>query len=199
MATFKTIGQQEESLLVDKGSKFIGYCFEVANEQEVKNELIALNLIHPKATHHCYAYRLGLDMYNYRANDDGEPSGSAGKPILGQIDSFELTYTLVVVVRYYGGTNLGVSGLISAYKNSAKLCLEKAGSSTKEVLKKVSVTCGYNEVNDLMNYLKKIEVKNWEQDYSEQCKIDFTATQNQIELLTSFANPESYKVHIEED
>src|SRR5690606_2431913 len=102
----------------DRGSKFLAYAFPINDEQELKGKLKELKALHPKAGHHCYAYRLGLDGNQYRANDDGEPSGSAGKPILGQIDSAGVTNVLVVVVRYFGGTLLGVPGLINAYKTA---------------------------------------------------------------------------------
>jgi len=103
----------------DRGSKFLAFCFPVNSVFEVKEKLQALKKEHPKATHHCYAYRIGTDGMQYRANDDGEPSGSAGKPILGQIDSMGITNVLVIVARYFGGSLLGVPGLINAYKTTA--------------------------------------------------------------------------------
>ena len=116
---FRTIKSPvEDILLKEKGSKFLGFAYPVNDEKELKKSLDALKAEHPKATHHCYAYRLGLNGENYRANDDGEPSGSAGLPIYNQLLANELTNILLVVVRYYGGTKLGVSGLVKAYKLS---------------------------------------------------------------------------------
>src|SRR5690606_27415837 len=111
---FKTITKNSEALFKEKASKFLGYAFAINSEKEIEENLSQLKAQHPKATHHCYAYKLGIDEIIVRDNDDGEPSNSAGKPILGQIESFELTNIFIVVVRYYGGTKLGVGGLISA-------------------------------------------------------------------------------------
>ena len=117
--TYLTIEKKSETLYKDKGSKFLTFAFPVQNDQQIKEVLTQLKKEHPSANHHCYAYRLGADKLNFRANDDGEPSNTAGKPILGQIQSNDLTNILIVVVRYFGGTLLGVGGLIQAYKNSA--------------------------------------------------------------------------------
>lgn len=116
--TYLTIEKKAEALYKDKGSKFLTFAFHVENDQQIKDALTQLKKEHPSANHHCYAYRLGADKLNFRANDDGEPSNTAGKPILGQIQSNDLTNILIVVVRYFGGTLLGVGGLISAYRNS---------------------------------------------------------------------------------
>lgn len=183
MSTFSTISVPSEALLVEKASKFIAFSFEVYNETDIKKALEGLREIHPKSNHHCYAYRLGLDAYNYRANDDGEPSGSAGRPILGQIDSAGLTNTLVVVVRYFGGTKLGVSGLISAYKKATHLVLEKSNVKEVECSSNVTIECDYLEVNDLLNVLKKMELQTASQDYSEQCKIMLSVPDSKMESL----------------
>src|SRR5262245_49830331 len=119
---YNTIEKTSAAEFKDRGSKFIAYTFPIAND--FKEKLALIKKEHPKATHHCFAYRLGLDSNNFRVSDDGEPSGSAGRPILGQIDSKQLTNVLVIVVRYFGGTLLGVPGLINAYKNSAALALQ---------------------------------------------------------------------------
>ena len=120
--TIKT--EVRDILLKEKGSKFIGFAFPINNEKELKTALEGLKIEHPKATHHCYAFRIGINGENYRANDDGEPSGSAGLPIYNQLLAHNLTNILVVIVRYYGGTKLGVSGLVKAYKESTKITLE---------------------------------------------------------------------------
>ena len=127
MSIYKTIKTKSEGNFIDKGSKFPSYAFEVADADEIKKYLEEVKELHPKATHHCYAYKLGLDQNNYRANDDGEPTNSAGKPIYGQLLSAEVTNVLVIVVRYFGGTKLGLSGLITAYKEASPSALS-AGS-----------------------------------------------------------------------
>src|ERR1700742_4267725 len=121
---YYTIGKEATAEFRDRGSKFIGYACPAMSVDECKERLNAIKKEHPKATHHCYAYRIGLDGNLFRVNDDGEPSGTAGRPILGQIDSKELVNVLVVVVRYFGGTLLGVPGLINAYKTATALALQ---------------------------------------------------------------------------
>jgi uncharacterized YigZ family protein len=133
--TYLTIAATSLGEFKEKGSKFLAYAYFVSNESDIKEKLDLLKKEHFKATHHCYAYRLGTDGKNYRANDDGEPSGTAGRPILGQIDSFGLTNLLIVVVRYYGGTKLGTSGLINAYRESAKEALSNAEKIEKIIPK----------------------------------------------------------------
>ncbi|MEM6700850.1 MAG: YigZ family protein, partial [Bacteroidota bacterium] len=123
---YKTLAAPSTGEFKDRGSKFFAYAFPVETETEVATALEQVKKEHFKARHHCYAYRLGMDKNNFRANDDGEPSGMAGRPILGQIDSWELTDVFIVVVRYFGGTKLGTSGLINAYKKSAMDALEQA-------------------------------------------------------------------------
>src|SRR5262252_8044704 len=121
---YNTIEKLSVAEFKDRGSKFIAYTFPIVNINDFKTRLEEIKKEHPKATHHCFAYRLGIGGNNYRVSDDGEPSGTAGRPILGQIDSKELTDVLVIVVRYFGGTLLGVPGLINAYKSSAALALQ---------------------------------------------------------------------------
>src|SRR3954466_15552915 len=128
---YTTIAEPGTGDFRDRGSKFLAYAYPVFTPQDIKDRLNALKKEHPKATHHCYAWRLGTDGTQYRANDDGEPSGSAGKPILGQIDSTELTNVLVVVVRYFGGSLLGVPGLINAYKTATAQSLENLPRTEK--------------------------------------------------------------------
>ena len=128
---FKTIKSNSEGLFKDKGSKFYAYAFPIQNEEDVRFYLETVKAEHPKARHACYAYKLGIEETNFRANDDGEPSGSAGKPILNTITSFDLTDTFVVVIRYFGGTLLGVPGLINAYKEATKEALSIAEIESK--------------------------------------------------------------------
>src|SRR5882724_8840607 len=130
---YTTVAKSGMAEFKDRGSKFIGYVYPVASTEEFKESLNDVKKQHPRATHHCFAYRLGLDGNTYRVSDDGEPSGTAGRPILGQIDSKGLVNTLVVVVRYFGGTLLGVPGLINAYKSAAALALQIAPQAQKQV------------------------------------------------------------------
>jgi len=133
----------EDILLKEKGSKFIGFAYPINNEEDIKQYLQKIYDNHPKATHHCYAYRLGINGENYRANDDGEPSGSAGLPIYNQLLAHDITNVLVVIVRYFGGTKLGVGGLVKTYKESAKLTLENTEIIVKELETMVELTFDY--------------------------------------------------------
>ncbi len=139
----------------DKGSKFIAYVFPIKDVEDFKDRMNELKKEHPKATHHCFAYRLGLDGNNFRVSDAGEPSGTAGKPILGQIDSKQLTNTLVVVVRYFGGTLLGVPGLINAYKTATALVLQVAPIVQKTVEVQYKIDFDYTRMNDVMTIIKQ--------------------------------------------
>lgn len=184
MNTYFNITAPSEGYFEDKGSKFLAYTFPCYNEQDFKIALEQIKEQHPKATHHCYAYRIGTDKNNFRANDDGEPSGSAGRPMLGQIDSFNLSNALVIVVRYYGGTNLGVSGLINAYKKATAEAFNKATIAEMEVMQEMLVNCSYLELNDLFNHLKSVGVDSWQEDYSENCKIQFSISLSNAESLS---------------
>lgn len=169
--TYQTIESPVESLIKDKGSKFFGFAYPVQDEEDVKQKLESLREIHPKATHHCYAWRLGLDQHHYRANDDGEPSGTAGKPILGQIDSFQLTNCLVVSVRYFGGTKLGVPGLIAAYKASAKETLMSAQVVQKELFAKFELHADYQYLNRVYQWVQQNEGQILEQILTDDCVV----------------------------
>ncbi len=151
---FKTIIAPAEGLFKDKGSKFIAYAFPVETEEEVKDYLQIVKKEHFDARHHCYAYILGPDKEKFRMNDDGEPSSTAGRPIYGQLLSFQVTNIVVIVVRYFGGTKLGVSGLINAYKMATKDALENANIVQKEVEFDCSITFDYLMLNKMMKILK---------------------------------------------
>ena len=154
---FSTIKKPVENILLkEKGSKFIGFAFPINSETDLKKNLEKIREEHPKATHHCYAFRLGLNGEYYRANDDGEPSGSAGLPIYNQLLAHEITNVLVVVIRYYGGTKLGVSGLVKAYKESAKLALEESEIITKELESEVSIQFNFNQQNLIFTLLNNL-------------------------------------------
>ncbi len=133
MNRYKTLKNNSEALFKEKGSKFLGYAYPIRTENDIEHTLLSIKAKHPKATHHCYAYKLGLEDSISRAQDDGEPNNSAGKPILGQIESNELFNVLIIVVRYYGGTKLGVGGLQIAYKTAARLAIEANEFEEKEV------------------------------------------------------------------
>ena len=170
--SFNTIKSPVENILSkEKGSKFIGFAYPVSDEKELKSALLHLKELHPKATHHCYAFRMGMNGENYRANDDGEPSGSAGLPIYNQLLANDLTNILLIVVRYYGGTKLGVSGLVKVYKESAKLALEESEIITKELESEVSIRFNFNQQNLIFTLLNKFEGKILDFLTDEQCTI----------------------------
>jgi uncharacterized YigZ family protein len=152
---YYTIEQPSVAEFKDRGSKFLAYAYPIHTVEEFKKHLKNLREEHPKAVHHCFAYRLGTDNNNFRANDDGEPSGSAGKPILGQIDSKQLTNIAVIVVRYFGGTLLGVPGLINAYKTSTSLALQLTPIVQKPVLEIYVLQFDYTMMNDIMVVVKR--------------------------------------------
>ncbi|WP_374329745.1 YigZ family protein [Soonwooa sp.] len=162
----------EDVLIKEKGSKFIGFAYPVISEEEVKSCLQKLYEEHPKATHHCYAFRLGLSGENYRANDDGEPSGSAGLPIYNQLLAHQLTNILVVVIRYYGGTKLGVSGLVKTYKETAKLTLESAKIITKELESDLKLSFKFSQQNVIFSLLNKNGAQILNFDAQQICTID---------------------------
>jgi uncharacterized YigZ family protein len=153
--TYNIITSPQTSVYKQKGSKFLAFTFPVSNENEVKKHLHDLKHQYPDASHHCYAYVLNFDKQNYRANDDGEPSNTAGKPILRQIQKHDLTNVLVVVVRYFGGTLLGVSGLIEAYGQAADECLAKCEKSVKLIFEKYEISCEYGLEQEIYKALKQ--------------------------------------------
>ena len=156
MEFYNTIAQEAQAEFKDRGSRFIAYAFPVSNTDDVKKNLAALKKEHPKAVHHTFAYRIGLDGNQFRSNDDGEPSGTAGKPILGQIDSKQVTNTCIVVVRYFGGTLLGVPGLINAYKTAASLVLQVVPVVQKPIMSRFSIQFDYTQMNDIMLIVKQL-------------------------------------------
>lgn len=169
---YQTIARPVENILLkEKGSKFIGFAFPVNNEGQLKAALEQIKTEHPKATHHCYAFRLGINGENYRANDDGEPSGTAGLPIYNQLLANELTNILLIVVRYYGGTKLGVSGLVKAYKESAKLTLDEAEITVKELETTLEIEFPFTQQNVIFTLLNKFDGKIQDFQANENCKI----------------------------
>lgn len=172
--TYKTIEKSSEIIYKDKGSKFIGIIFPVETDAQVKDCLHKLKKEHPTANHHCYAYILGADKSSSRANDDGEPSYTAGKPIMGQIQSHDLTNVLIVVVRYFGGTLLGVSGLISAYKNTAAEVIKQSQIIEKHILFYYKATFNFEQLNEVMKLIKNFDCKISAQEFDTTCKLSFS-------------------------
>ena len=168
---FKTIAAATTSLFKDRGSKFLGYSFPINSIEEVKAKLNEVKQEHPKATHHCFAYRIGIDGLSFRASDDGEPSGSAGRPILGQINSAGFTNVLVVIVRYYGGTMLGVPGLINAYKTATTEALQIAIPIEKWICQRMEITFDYNAMSEVLYLLKQNEAEIIKQELQLFCSI----------------------------
>ena len=172
--TYLTIKEPSEGLFKDRRSKFSGFAYHVYSEEDVKKYLTELKKQHPSANHHCYAFRLGADKQAYRANDDGEPSNTAGKPILGQIQSKDLTNILIVVVRYFGGTLLGVSGLINAYKLAALDAIQNAIIIEKTVDNIYEIHFDYLQMNDVMKIIKDEELKMLSQNFELSCELSFS-------------------------
>ncbi|MGB3469011.1 MAG: YigZ family protein [Cyclobacteriaceae bacterium] len=170
--TYKIITTQGEGFYKEKGSKFIAHAYHVADEEAIREKLEWLRKEYYDARHHCYAYILGLQQEISRANDDGEPGHSAGDPILGQIRSYGLTNTLVVVVRYFGGTKLGVSGLITAYKTAAAEALENADIVEKDIVETLELRYPYDSTNQVMRLIADHELTILSQEYLEECLVE---------------------------
>jgi uncharacterized YigZ family protein len=178
---YNTIEKSSSAEFKDRGSKFIAYAFPIADVNGFKEKLAGIKKEHPKATHHCFAYRLGLEGNNYRVNDDGEPSGSAGKPILGQIDSRALTNVLVIVVRYFGGTLLGVPGLINAYKTATALALQVTPVVRKPVEISYTLQFDYTIMNDVMMIIKQCDCAVISQEMQLFCRVQVGIPKNRFE------------------
>ena len=171
--TYRTIVKaSDESLFKDRGSKFYGYAFPVTSEEEIKTHIESLKKQHHTARHWCYAWQLGKEYNTYRANDDGEPSNSAGMPIYGQLQSFDVTNILVVVVRYFGGTKLGVGGLVQAYKAAAQLALEKSDIAQRTIDMPFLLKFDYPEMNVVMRIIKDENIKIVKQQMELSCAIE---------------------------
>jgi uncharacterized YigZ family protein len=189
--TYNTIAfPSEESLFKEKNSKFFGYAFPIESEDEVKPIIEILKKQHPHAVHYCYAYQIGTETIQYRANDDGEPSNTAGTPIYGQIQSFGLTNVLVVIVRIYGGIKLGVGGLISAYKTAAQITLESCEIIEKTIDVPFQISFDYKNMNKVMRVIKekKLEIASQEMEINEETnlpigKIVVTARKKNAEII----------------
>lgn len=193
---YKTIEKpSEETLFKEKGSKFFGYTFPVLSEDDVKEQLEELRKKHHTARHFCYAYQLGIEKVRFRANDDGEPNNSAGMPIYGQIQSFEVTNILIVSVRYFGGTKLGVGGLISAYKTSAQLALEAAVILKKTINIQYKLTFNYDLMNPVMRVIKEKNIEIVSQKLEMDCQYIISVRKKYAAAIFSIFD-NLYKVEI---
>ncbi|MBS9775048.1 MAG: YigZ family protein [Tenacibaculum sp.] len=169
--TYKTIVEPSiETIFKDRNSKFLGYAFPVSTEEEIKQHIDELKKTHYSARHHCYAWQLGIEDIRFRANDDGEPSNSAGQPIYGQIQAFDVTNILIVSVRYFGGVKLGVGGLINAYKNSAKLTLEACNIIEKTIDIQYKLLFEYDLMNKVMRIIKEKNIEIISQKLEISCE-----------------------------
>lgn len=169
--TYKTITSSSQGIYKDKGSRFISIAIPVSDQEEIKPIIEKIKKEHHEARHHCYAYMIGHERLAWRVNDDGEPSGTAGRPILGQINSYGLTNIIIVVSRYFGGTLLGVSGLINAYRSAAASAIENAGIIEKTLQEYYEITYPYISMNDVMRILKEENVGQSEQSFDLECRI----------------------------
>jgi len=183
--TFQTIAAPSEGFFKDKGSKFLSYAFPISDESEAKEYLAALKEEHPKAVHHCYAYRLGTDKMSYRMSDDGEPSGTAGRPILNTLYSKDVTNVILVVVRYFGGTLLGVPGLINAYKTATESALETAELVTRYFINRYQIEFQYPQMNDVMRIVKEMELNVLEQNFEIECSMTVEVRVSATEVFVS--------------
>ncbi|MBX9782904.1 MAG: IMPACT family protein [Chitinophagaceae bacterium] len=182
-----TIEKEVVAEYKDRGSKFLAYAFPVSSTDDFKIKLKELKELHPKANHHCFAYRMGVDGNTFRVSDDGEPSGSAGRPILGQIDSKQLINVTVIVVRYFGGTLLGVPGLINAYKTVASLALQTTPIIQKQIEESYSMEFDYTRMNEVMMILKQCNCTVVEQELQLFCRIKTGIPKNRLqEVLYRF-------------
>jgi uncharacterized YigZ family protein len=181
--TYRTIEKPAEGIFRDRGSKFLAYAFTVNAENELKNILSQLKTAHPKANHHCYALRLGIDRSVFRINDDGEPSGTAGRPILNTLLSRDLTNLVVIVVRYFGGTLLGVPGLINAYKSAAEEALKQAVIIEKTVNDIYTIDFDYLQMNDVMKIIKDDNLTVINPVFDNNCSIQISIRKTSVNQI----------------
>ena len=194
---YRTIEADAEALFKEKSSKFLCFAYPVTTEEQIRERLEVLYKKYYDATHHCYAWRLGPRGESFRANDDGEPSSTAGKPILGQLLSHEITDCLIVVVRYFGGTKLGVSGLIEAYKTSAAEVIAAAKVVERTVDERIEVRFSYMAMNEVMKVVKDLQPKIVEQCFDNLCTMTLTIRQSISEqLLTRLSKVEGAQAEI---
>ena len=178
---YYTIEKPAVAEFKDRGSRFIAYAYPISSQEAFKEKLNAIKKEHPKATHHCFAYRIGLGKNIFRVSDDGEPSGSAGKPILGQIDSKDLTDVVVFVVRYFGGTLLGVPGLINAYKTATALALQLTPITMKSITERYTLQFDYTQMNEVMNIIRTCQCAVVENETQLFCKMVVDVPLNRLQ------------------
>jgi uncharacterized YigZ family protein len=192
--SYLTIKAFSEGLYKEKGSRFIGFAYPVKDEEEIKTILDKVRKEYHDARHHCFAWVLGPEKLRYRVNDDGEPSGTAGKPILGQISSFGLTEILIIVVRYFGGKLLGVSGLISAYRRAAESAIRNGEIVERFILESYELSFPFPVLNDVMKILKDEDVSQSEQKFELECRINVNFRRsNEERILQRFSRVEGLK------
>ena len=181
--TYRTIEKSSEGIFRDRGSKFLAFAYPLDSENELKNVLSQLKTEHPKANHHCWAMRLGTDRSVFRLNDDGEPSGTAGRPILNTLLSHDLTNIVVVVVRYFGGTLLGVPGLINAYKTATEEALRQAKTIEKTINDVYTIEFEYLQMNHVMRILKEDNITVLEQQFDTICNMKIEIRRMQVNRI----------------
>ncbi len=181
--TYKTIESPAEGIFRDRGSKFIGYVYPIQSEEDIKSIVQNLKAEHPKARHHCWAMRLSSDRSVFRINDDGEPSGTAGRPILNTLLSHDLTQILIVVVRYFGGTLLGVPGLINAYKTAAAEAILAANIIEKTINDRYQLVFGYLQLNEVIKLIKDKQLKIISQEMNNDCELVVEIRQAEVNQL----------------
>jgi uncharacterized YigZ family protein len=178
--TFKTISKPSEGIFKDKGSRFIAYLYPIQSELDIKDIIAELKSIHPKASHHCWALRLSQDRSIFRLNDDGEPSGTAGRPILNTLLSFDLTNVIAVVVRYFGGTLLGIPGLINAYKTATMEAIQASEIIEKTVDLVFKIEFSHSVMNEVMKVVKDENIKIFNQSFDLNCTFNLEIRQSQV-------------------
>ena len=193
--TYKEVKSHTTGIYKEKGSKFIAYSYPVYSEQEVKERLEEVKKLEHSARHHCYAYVLHADKSAWRANDDGEPSSTAGKPILGQIQSNDLTNILIIVVRYFGGVKLGVPGLIRSYKTAASDAISKSTIITKTIKEHYQVDFKYPQMNDVMRIVKEYDLEVVNTDFGMDCNLIFAVVKSRANnVMDTFKKNHELKI-----
>ena len=182
---YKTILQTSEGFFKDRGSKFYAYAFTVINDDEIQEYRNQIRKKHHDARHHVYAYRIGAEKDKFYSSDDGEPANSSGPPILGQIRSSDLTNILIIVVRYFGGTKLGIPGLINAYKTAALDAINNSKIIKKTIGKEISISFNYQLMNNVMRILKNDDIEILNQEFTESCKIDIKIRKSKYEQIVN--------------
>lgn len=194
---YRTIAKPSKGIFKDKGSKFMAFAYPVMSENESKNHINHLKKEYHDARHHCSAFTLGINRELFRSSDDGEPQGTAGKPILGQIHAFGLTNILIVVVRYFGGKLLGTSGLINAYRNAAANSLQNATIIEKTINKNIKITFDYKAMNNVMNLLKEESVEQTNQNIDNNCEMIISVRLSRIDkIINTLKEIETVKISL---